>query len=98
MKLLQLTGPFSAGQSISIPAQSTYEYIHIGIQIPERQPIQYWKKSLQPDVTINGVSYRVNDNGILEFDGLAELAWVIKFEKDLPMTAIIDILYRTQEN
>ena len=93
-----MTGPFSAGQSISIPAQTTYEYIHIGIQIPKRQPIQHWTKTIQPDITINGISYKVNENGILEFDGLAELAWVIRFEKDLPMTTIVDIIYRTQEN
>lgn len=98
MELLQLTGPFSAGQSMTIPAQTGYEYIHIGIQIPERQPIQYWFNPLQPDITINGISYRINENGILEFDGLAELSYIIRFEKDLPMTAIVDILYRVQEN
>lgn len=42
MKLLQLTGPFSAGQTINIPAQQNCTYVHIGIQIPrERQPIAY---------------------------------------------------------
>lgn len=98
MQLLQLTGPFSAGQSISIPAQSTYDYIHIGIQVRERQPIRYWTKSLQADLTINGKPFVVNETGILEFDGLAELAWIIEFNKDLPMTTIIDIAYRRQEN
>lgn len=107
MKLLQLTGPFSAGQTINIPAQQNCTYVHIGIQIPrERQPIAYWKeristanqKGLHPDLVINDVEYIISEAGILEFDGLAELTWNIEFKRDLPMETIIDIVYKIQEN
>lgn len=96
MKIKQLTGPFYAGQVITIPASIDYIYVHIGIQIPKRQPIEYIKEDIKPDLTINGITYKINTNHILEFDGLAELAWIIEFNKDLPMETIIDIVYREE--
>lgn len=97
MKVKQLTGPFYAGQVITIPAQTDYTYVHIGIQIPKKQPIEYIKEAIKPDLTINGISYWVNAHHILEFDGLSELAWNIEFHKNLPMETIIDIIYREAE-
>lgn len=97
MKIKQLTGPFYAGQVITIGAETDYTYVHIGIQIPKKQPIEYITEAIKPDLTINGISYWVNAHHILEFDELAELAWIIEFHKDLPMETIIDIIYREAE-
>lgn len=94
MKLIQYTGPFSAGQTIIIPAQTDYAYVHIGIQIPKRQPIALITETALPvDITFNGVGYRVNDTGILEFDETTETTIDIKIERDLPWESIIDIAY-----
>lgn len=98
MKLVQYTGPFSSGDTIDIPAKTNYTYVHIGVQIPYRQPIAHWKESLIPDVRINGIEYRVNENGILEFDDLAKLTWNIEFLRDTPKEAIIDLIYDEKEN
>lgn len=99
MKLLQYVGPFVVGDTISVPAQINYKYVHIGIQIPERQPIAYIKDSpVSVDIEINGEMYRINEKGILEFDNLAEIAWEIRFLQNVPMETIIDIAYTVQEN
>lgn len=94
MKLIQYTGPFTAGQTITIPAQIDYTYVHIGVQIPKRQPIKLIDSVALPvDFTLNGVSYRVNDKGILEFDETTESSIELKIERDLPWESIIDIEY-----
>ena len=94
MKLIQYTGPFSAGQTITIPAQIDYSYVHIGIQIPKRQPIALITETALPiDITFNGVGYRVNETGILEFDETTETTIDIKIERDLPCESTIDIAY-----
>jgi len=94
MKLIQYTGPFSAGQTITIPAQIDYSYVHIGIQIPKRQPIHLITETALPiDLTFNEVGYRINDSGILEFDETTETSINIKIERDLPWESIIDIAY-----
>ena len=94
MKLIQYTGPFSAGQTITIPAQIDYSYVHIGIQIPKRQPIALITGTALPiDITFNGVGYRVNETGILEFDETTETTIDIKIERDLPWESTIDIAY-----
>ena len=98
MKLIQYKGPFQIGDTISVKAQQNYKYVHIGIQIPNRQPIAYIKNSLPVDMEINGNIYRVNDTGVLEFDDLAEIAWEIRFLQNVPMETIIDIAYIKQEN
>lgn len=99
MKLVQYKGPFAAGDTITVPAQQNYKYVHIGIQIPDRQPIAYIKDNIVPvDIEINGTMYRVNETGILEFDELAEIAWQITFLQNVPMETIIDIAYFVQEN
>ena len=94
MKLIQYTGPFSAGQTITIPAQIDYSYVHIGIQIPKRQSIALITETALPiDITFNGIGYRVNDTGILEFDETTETTIDIKIERDLPWESTIDIAY-----
>lgn len=92
MKLIQYTGPFTAGQTISIPAKIDYTYIHIGVQVPKRQPIRLIDKTALPiDFTLNDVGYRVGDTGILEFDATTESAINIKIERDLPWGSTIEI-------
>lgn len=99
MELIQYTGPFTAGQTISIPAQTNYSYVHIGIQIPKRQPIALiTEDALDIDLTLNGVGYRVNDKGILEFDETNETSIDIEIARDLPWESIIDIMYDVAGN
>lgn len=43
---------------------------------------------------INGHTYQINANGILEFDGLSEVDWTIQFLDSLPADTIIDIVRR----
>lgn len=121
MKMLQYTGPFTTSDTIKISSVVGYEYVHIGVQIPQRQPIarQAEKTSLRPDIntvrnaitdrreegwsgydndtrvdlSINGVSYRVSDGDILEFDEINVSSWEIAFKDDLPWGTIIDIMY-----
>lgn len=94
MKVIQYKGPFTAGQDITIPAQQNCKYLQIGLQVPKRQPIAYApQRPLESDFTINGVSYRINDKCILEFDDLNELSVDIHVDRDLPWESIIDIGY-----
>lgn len=39
MKLYQYRGPFKAQDTITIHSRLGYEYVHIGIQIPDKQPM-----------------------------------------------------------
>lgn len=98
MKLIQYTGPFSAGQHISIPAQINYTYVHIGIEIPYQEPIVNITSPMTPDIEVNSKTYKINNKGILEFDGLAEIAWEIEFLKDAPMESTLEIAYEIAEN
>lgn len=101
MQLIQYKGPFTAGESFTVPAQYDYTYVHIGIQFPNIQPIAYITDgATTADVEIGEmdggtVPYRINETGILEFDGLAQNSWRIRFLKDIPMEGIIDITYTT---
>lgn len=100
MQVVQYKGPFSAGEVITIPAQYDYEYVHIGIQLPHRQPIAYITDSaVTPDLEFgsdanNMMPYHVNECNILEFDEISQLSWRIRFLKDIPMEGIIDIVYK----
>lgn len=98
MKLIQYTGPFSAGDRISIPAQVNYTYVHIGIEIPYQEPIVNIKSPIKPDIEINSKTYKIDDKGILEFDDLATISWEIEFLKDAPMESTIEIAYRVTES
>lgn len=94
MRLKQYIGPFKKDDTIEIQSQQNYKYIHIGIQIPHRQPIAYAeKKQLTYELTINSKTYRVNEKDILEFDDMNERAFTIIFNEDLPWGSIIDIMY-----
>lgn len=95
MRTLQYTGPFKAGDRITIPAQYDYTYTHIGIQVPYRPKIEYLRKSVTPDLTINGEPFFINYNNVLEFDGLNAVSLTIVFNKALPENTIIDIAYQT---
>lgn len=101
MKLEQKKGPFSAGSSFRVGATDARQYVHIGIQITKRQPIRYITDSVVPaDIRITtneGESeYRINDTGILEFDGNVGNTVTVTFLRDLPMETIIDIVYRPE--
>lgn len=46
MKTLQKTGPFSKGEEIEVLAPREDDtFVHLGVQIPNRWPIQYWSRN-----------------------------------------------------
>lgn len=104
MELRQYKGPFTSGQRITVSPQTGYTYVHIGIQIPKVQPltvpntsvnseeIQYRPSRPNVQISINNKTYQVNECGILEFDGLAEIEWNIQFLQAMPAETIIDIV------
>lgn len=60
---------------------------------------------LTPSVRINADNetadgphrFKINASGILEFDGLSEVSWTIRFSEVLPPECIIDIIRKNQE-
>lgn len=99
MKLVQYIGPFQSGEQLTIPTQTGYSYVQIGIQIPFRQPVSLITDGpLSIDMEINGVGYRINDSCILEFDELNEISIDITFMRDLPWETIIDVMYDAQSD
>lgn len=44
-------------------------------------------------IKINNKDYIINENSILEFDDLAEIEWVIRFEHSFPPETIIDVVW-----
>lgn len=94
MKLIQYTGPFKAGETINVPAKTDCTYTHIGIQVPyTERMINLMNKKIPLDLQINGIDYRINDTGILEFTDTSILSFTIKFLRDMPMETIVDITY-----
>lgn len=99
MKLVQYIGPFRAGDQLTIPTQVGYTYVQIGIQVPFRQPVSLVTDGpLSPDMSINGVGYRINDSCILEFDEINEISIDIEFLQDMPWETIIDVMYDAQSD
>lgn len=43
----------------------------------------------------NNQQFTLNECDVLEFDGLSEVSWTIRFLKTLPAESIIDIVRRT---
>lgn len=98
-RLLQFTGPFEQGQSISVPARFGYEYVHIGIQTVKREPMYFnSEQNVKPDIQINDIAYVIPRTETLQFTGLAELEWNIVFLKNLPPETTIDISYDVSDN
>lgn len=100
LKIIQYRGPFTRGDFIEIRAEYDTQYVHIGIQIPYRQPIAYLPENTGPDADLEmgeydsgRIAYRVNERGILEFDEIVQNSWMIRFLKDMPVETIIDIMY-----
>lgn len=110
MELIQYKGPFSTSDRIIIEPQIGESYVHIGIQVPKIQPITIPETKVSNDtiiktgkyrpatedvkISINNKTYQLSDTGILEFDGLSETGWDIRFLTNLPAEAIIDIVRR----
>lgn len=108
LKIVQYKGPFTTNSNDAIRIDPKYDisYIHIGIQIPHRQPIEYptdRNDSLATDLRMgeddtSTIAYKVNETGILEFDEINQSGWYIAFDKDLPAETIIDIAYQEAED
>ena len=100
MKILQYRGPFTTSKEDDIyvaPIMDT-TYVHIGIQIPYREPmINLMNQGIPVDIRFNGQDYRINDTGILEFENTEELELNIHFLQDLPEESILDIVYDVKD-
>lgn len=59
IKVMQYIGPFSEGETIEIRSVVGYSYVHIGLQIPCRQPIarQIGKNAKTKEETKKGTTY-----------------------------------------
>lgn len=97
MRLEQYRGPFQQGEIIEATQGYDYRYLHIGIQIPDRFPIEYTTDPLRPELKINDVEYKINECDILEFDGCREAKFTIEILRDLPWGTIIDLVYDSVE-
>lgn len=55
-------------------------------------------RAIEPreEIAINGIKYHLNQNGILEFDGLGEIEWNIQFLTSFPPETIVDIIREEQ--
>ena len=47
-RLLEYTGPFTTGQRITLSPLINTEYVHIGMQIPQRQPVAIRERRQNP--------------------------------------------------
>ena len=92
MKLLQHRGPFRSGEEIAnIRPDLNVTYVQIGIQFPKAPPLD-WRKSLTPDIEVNGTGYVINDPWILEFCDFTFTSFNIIARRDFPEDCIVDIL------
>ena len=100
MILEQKKGPFSEGASFRVGAVDGRGYVHIGVQIPKSQPIEYINSVVPTDVLIetenSAKEYKVNKTGILEFDANVGNSVKITILRDLPAESIIDLVYRPE--
>ncbi len=75
MKLYQYRGPFKEKDTITIQSRLGYEYVHIGIQIPDKQPIarQPWARSQGTD----GLTHKeaMEKNHINEIEDMRAEGW-----------------------
>lgn len=109
MRLRQYRGPFAKGDSVSTIGTYDGEWVHIGIQVPKRQPIANSNRHVNdddddkafvrsgaatPDIEINDQRFYVNEFGIIEFTGIAGASYTITFLKDMPVGTIIDLLFK----
>lgn len=94
-------GPFSAGASFEVGGSDARNYVHIGIQIPKSQPIDYIPTTTRGDVRVETLytkqDYKINKCGILEFDAAVGNSVKVTFLRDLPSETIIDLVYYPEE-
>lgn len=109
MKLIQYTYPFPNDGTITISPEMDYEYVHIGIQMPDPQrfPISCAELgdeyaddcALRSDIVVNGEPYHINMPGMLEFDGLAYTQWTIEVDNSaIPHETIVEVVYTLQDD
>lgn len=86
MILEQIKGPFTAGQSKTFGGSAGRNYIRIGIQVPDRQPIGYSEKRAylekkknvplvegHPDIDVTITAYDVDHSYSINECGILEL-------------------------
>lgn len=76
MKLYQYRGPFKANDTITIKSRLGYEYVHIGIQIPDKQPIAR-QKWVRPDGISEDTSHKeaMEQNPLNEIEDFKAEGW-----------------------
>lgn len=106
MKVIQAMGPFVQDQIVSfnIP-KSGARYIKLGIQVPQAPLLSEVPWSSTPNFTaymvrfmIDGKSFVINGNGILEFEDLSNTqVFSIQPLQDMDAYTIIDIAFIDDE-
>lgn len=104
MFLKQVKGPFESGNIISIEDKKGYWCTHVGIQYPFGDAV--YSSSIDSIVLITykdklGRSYaskfRVDKEGILEFDETEMYSISLAFQVDLPPETIVDFIFTNQQ-
>lgn len=107
MKVIQAMGPFytkDGSISFNVP-KSGAKYIKIGIQVPQAPHLLAIPRSSTPNFTayivrfmIDGKSFVINGNGILEFEDLSNTqVFSIQPLQDMDAYTIIDIAFIDDE-
>lgn len=90
METTQLVGPFEKNRRYKVDIGNAL-FVQVGIEKGVGIPIVY--DSLDPDISVNGMSVRISDNCTLEWDNFTDTSLIFIPLKDLDEYTIIDIAY-----
>jgi hypothetical protein len=97
MYSLQVKGPKRAGQKETIHLSNVYKILKIGINRPYCIPIgQYYATEdfdIRPQIAIDGVTYAIMDNDILEYEGLYQSEMELQFLTNIDAFTVIDLVF-----
>ena len=91
MKTQQIRGPFEKGWKETFSYEGTKKkFVQIGIELGNSIPFEL---STEPEIKINDVEYKINNNRVLEWDNFEQKVITIEALKDLDAYTLIDIAY-----
>lgn len=100
MEIKHFYGPYSQGQSEEVTLSNVYKILQIGIERPHSLPIAYYTATdtypgdvVRPTLSIDGVSYSIMDNDIIEFNGLYQSKIKVTFLKNVDEYTIITLAF-----
>lgn len=95
----QIIGPKSQNDEIIVSLDQGYEILQIGIEHPCSIPIQKYIDNIQDsgfEIEIDGTTYTIFDNDILEIPGNYKNQVIFSFLKGFDALSIIDILFKNE--